>query len=292
MTRRAEDVLRNTPIIACEDTRRTGNLLALLGLDVEHPGRCAVHENDALPEGVDGAEPRGRASKRRLIACHDHNEASVADALVAELRAGTDVVLVSDAGTPLLSDPGFLLVRKARRAGIAVRPIPGPSAVQSLLSVCPIPCERYQFEGFLPAKGNKRKIRLRELLGQRVPCVLFEAPHRVVQLLTELDELAADRAVFVGREMTKKHESFYQGTAASIAAELERLDALRGEFALCVAGAEGVAATGVSDERLQRALGTLAEVVGPSKAAKVLGQLTGRPRSQLYDLVHRSDVTR
>ena len=262
ISRRAEEHLRRASLIACEDTRRTGNLLSLLGLDACEQG----------------------AGKRRLLACHEHNEAQVLASVLEVLGQGEDVVLVSDAGTPLLSDPGYLLVRAARDAGFAVRPVPGASAVQALLSVCPLPTERYRFDGFLPAKAGKRRARLTELLASSAASVVFEAPHRMRDTLLELAELDATRELFVGREMTKKHEAFYCGTAAEVLAALETADALRGEFAFCIAGSEGTVTTGLAEDRLRRALTTLAAELGPSRAAKVLGQLTGRPRSALYDL--------
>lgn len=251
-------------LIACEDTRRTGNLLQLAGAAV----------------GAEQASPRPR-----LLACHEHNEEEVAEYLLAQLAAGVDIALVSDAGTPLVSDPGFRLVRQAHARGIRVRPVPGASAVQALLSVCPLPAERFHFEGFLPARAGKRRSRLEQLLAGNDLAVLFEAPHRIIETLDEVADLAPERRVFLGREITKKYECFYHGTAAEVAAELTETDAVRGEFALCVEGGAGAAGGGFDEARLRRALATLGDLVGPSKAAKVLAQLTGRTRSELYALV-------
>lgn len=251
-------------LIACEDTRRTGNLLQLAGI-------TAADRADAV-------------TRRRLLACHEHNEEEVTGYLLEQLRGGVDVALVSDAGTPLVSDPGFRLVQQAHRNGIRVRPVPGASAVQALLSVCPLPAERFRFEGFLPHRAGKRRSRLEQLLATGELTVLFEAPHRIIEMLGELAELAPQRRVFLGREITKKYETFYLGTAAELQTRLTADDAVRGEFVLCVEGVADAASQGFDEARLRRALATLGNLVGPSKAAKVLAQLTGRARSELYDL--------
>lgn len=275
---RAAEVLAGVQLIACEDTRRTGNLLQLAGVD--------------LQLSPSTGEPAAEAVKRRLLACHEHNEEQVTPYLLDQLLAGIDVALVSDAGTPLVSDPGFRLVQQAHARGVSVRPIPGASAVQALLSVCPLPAERFRFEGFLPSRAGKRRSRLEQVLASSELVVFFEAPHRILATLNEVASLAPERQVFLGREITKKYEAFYQGTAAEVAAALEATDAVRGEFAFAVAGVAGMAASGVDEVRLRRALETLAVMVGPSKAAKVLAQLTGRPRSELYDLAPKGSAGR
>lgn len=288
LSRRAEEVLATVQLIACEDTRRTGNLLSLLDLDRSASQSSVMSASHLSSADSAGVADRAVVAGRRLLACHEHNEQQVAEQLLAQLAAGFDVALVSDAGTPLLSDPGFLLVRAAHQRGFPVRPIPGPSAVQALLSVCPLPTERYQFEGFLPARAGKRRARLEVLLAGGATTVLFEAPHRILDTLGAIAEQAPERAVFVGREMTKKFESYYSGTAHEVMLRLQTEDAVRGEFALCVAGVTGAVAGGADDGRLVRALRMLAAEVGPSKAAKILAQLTGRPRSALYDLARQA----
>ena len=248
LSRRAAEVLAGVQLIACEDTRRTGNLLQLAGV-------VAVPAADAAPS-------------RRLLACHEHNEEEVTAYLLEQLRTGVDVALVSDAGTPLVSDPGFRLVQQAHASGIRVRPIPGPSALQALLSVCPLPADRFRFEGFLPSRAGKRRSRLEQLLAGSELTVLFEAPHRIIETLREVAELAPQRRIFLGREITKKYESFYLGTAAEVAATLSAADTVRGEFVFCIEGGTGAAAGGFDEARLRRALATLGELVGPSKAAR------------------------
>ncbi|MGH8220646.1 MAG: 16S rRNA (cytidine(1402)-2'-O)-methyltransferase, partial [Steroidobacteraceae bacterium] len=219
---RARDSLARADLIAAEDTRRTRGLLQALGLS------------------------------RPLISLHEHNETRRAAELIERLEAGEVIALVSDAGTPLVSDPGAVLVRAAIAAGIEVRPIPGPSAVIAALAGAGLPSERFCFEGFLPARGAERRERLAALAGEERTLVLFEAPHRIADALVELaTTFGAERPAALARELTKAHETFYRGTLGELAARArEDTNMERGEITLVIAGAPARART--CDERLLR----------------------------------------
>jgi 16S rRNA (cytidine1402-2'-O)-methyltransferase len=252
---RAREVLSGADIIAAEDTRHTAGLLRQLGVS------------------------------RPLVSLHDHNEAARRDELIADiLQRGIRVAVVSDAGTPLVSDPGYLLVQAALAAGVPVQAIPGPSAVLVALAVCGLPVDRFCFEGFLPARGGARREKLRALLREPRTMVFFEAPHRIVETLEDLQkELGAERRACVARELTKAHESVYRGSVArllQIAAEDANFS--RGEITLVVAGAEGEALP--DDAFVTRALDLLAAELPPSRAAAVVAQLTGRRKAEVYAL--------
>jgi 16S rRNA (cytidine1402-2'-O)-methyltransferase len=178
ITLRAADVLRRVAIVAAEDTRRSRVLLAHIG-----------------------------ATPQRLLSFHDHNESARSGQLLALLQQGHDVALVSDAGTPLISDPGFELVRLVRSHGVRVVPIPGPSAVMAALSASSVPVDRFYFEGFLPARSEARRKRLAELVTLPVSVVFFEAARRVRATLAELAKIvSAQRQVLLAKELTKIHE--------------------------------------------------------------------------------------
>jgi 16S rRNA (cytidine1402-2'-O)-methyltransferase len=252
ITRRAASTLCATATIACEDTRRTRVLLDHLG---------------ARPE--------------RLISYHEHVEAQVAERLLGYLRAGEDVALVTDAGTPLLSDPGFELLRRAAEAGIRCVPLPGPSALMAALAVCPLPAaNRFCFAGFLPVKERAREVALTTCLAGTAATVVFEAPHRLAATLAALDALAPTRQLFVARELTKRYESFYRGTAAEIAAALRAGDAYRGEFVVVIAGASARPPAGDARQIVK----LLCDELPPARAAKVAAALTGESRQALYRL--------
>jgi len=266
ITERARSALIAATTIAAEDTRRCRKLLQLL---------------DIAPV--------------RLVPLHDHNEAEAAAGLIARLEAGEVIALVSDAGTPLISDPGHLLLRavwaaQASGADVRVLPLPGASAMLTALSACPLPLHMFSFGGFLPARAQSRQARLRELLVLPGAFVVFEAPHRMAAALTDLAALAPARRVFVARELTKMHESLLLGTADEVLAELRDSDALRGEFVLVIEGppesggalAQATSALGIDDRTL---LFALAEELPPAKAARVAARLTGRKRSELYALL-------
>jgi 16S rRNA (cytidine1402-2'-O)-methyltransferase len=258
VTARARETLGAVDVVAAEDTRHSGRLLASLGLE------------------------------RPLLSLHEHNEAARADELVAKLRAGQSVALVSDAGTPLVSDPGFRVVAAARAAGLRVVPIPGACAAIAALSVAGLPTDRFCFEGFLPAKGGPRRARLQLLSRETRTLVFYEAPHRIAETLADLaSAFGAERTAVLGRELTKLHESVYADALGALA-ERARTDAdmNRGEAVLVVAGAPEVAAdedeAGAIDVRAL--LGALLAELPVSRAVDVVVKATGRRRNRVYAL--------
>jgi 16S rRNA (cytidine1402-2'-O)-methyltransferase len=214
---RAEELLRAVSVIACEDTRRTARLLARHGIETP------------------------------TLSCHRFNERSRLEPILDRLRGGEDVALVSDGGSPGISDPGALLVRAALEAGLSVRPVPGPSAVTALLSVSGLPADRYAFDGFLPHRPGERRRRLRELRAEPRTLVLFESPHRILETLAEIRDIFGDRPLVLGRELTKQYETILHGRADEVARELG--GEVKGEITLVLAGA-GVddAAAGLEPE--------------------------------------------
>lgn len=209
ITLRALRVLGEVDLIACEDTRTSGVLLAHYNIDT----------------------PR--------TSYHDHNERRKAPQLIAQMQAGQDVALVTDAGSPGISDPGFYLVRECVRHGIAVEALPGPTAFVPALTASGLPCERFVFEGFLPVKKGRRK-RLDALAGEPRTMVFYEGPHRLAKTLAQFEEVfGPDRPAAVGRELTKKFEDIRRGTLAELRAHYEVQPKVRGEVVILVGGADG-----------------------------------------------------
>ncbi len=206
ITLRALRVLREVDLIAAEDTRHTRKLL----------DRYDIHTP--------------------LTSYHERNERTKAPVLVRRLEAGEDIALVSDAGTPTLSDPGYHLIRAAAENRLRVTPVPGVSAAAAALSVSGLATDRFVFQGFLPARRNRRREALRRLRDDDRTLVFYEAPHRVRESLADMNEMLGDRAAFIGRELTKMHEELLRGTLSQLATEL---DELRGEFVVVVAGRDG-----------------------------------------------------
>ena len=209
VSERALRVLREVDRIAAEDTRRTGKLLAHYGID------------------------------KPLTSYHDAAERRKAPQLVEELVSGKNLALVSDAGTPLISDPGYRLVRAALDAGISVVPIPGASALTALLSVAGFAVDRFVFEGFLPQREGRRRRRLEALRTEPRTIVLYESPHHIGRTLGEIEEILGDRAIVVGRELTKLFEEIQRGSVSSVRAAIAA-KAPRGEYTLVLAGAAAV----------------------------------------------------
>ena len=253
VTRRAVNVLGTVETIASEDTRRTSALLA--------------HLNIRRP---------------RLVSLRDDNEPRAAQRVFERLEAGEQVALVSDAGTPLVSDPGYRLVSLCRERGIPVSPVPGASAVTAALSVCPLPLGGYRFEGFLDAGPAARERELEAICESGQATLFFEAPHRMASTLGIIARLAPDRVLMVAREMTKKFESFHTGTADAILSELELQDSLRGEF-VCVL--EGVARQSGRELDERRLLKALARELPPARAARIMAEVCGGAKSDYYDRV-------
>lgn len=254
---RARDALAAADVVAAEDTRRSAQLLNALGL------------------------------RTPLISLHAHNERERTEELLGRLQSGAVVALVSDAGTPLLSDPGFELVRRAAAAGIEVRCVPGPTAIAAALSIAGLPTERFAFEGFLPSKPSERRARLAALAREVRTLVFFETPHRIAEALADaVVAFGAHRAAVVTRELTKVHESVYRGSLAELAVQAASDPQLsRGEITLVIAGApEERGEPAVSDEALERVLRAALVHLPASKAAAVAAAATGVPRERAYAL--------
>jgi 16S rRNA (cytidine1402-2'-O)-methyltransferase len=249
---RARDVLAKADVIAAEDTRHTLGLLSRIGVE------------------------------SRLIAYHEHNEAERVPALLAQLEQGQSVALVSDAGTPLISDPGWRLVSAAQAAGIAVIPVPGACAAIAALSVAGLPTDHFVFEGFLPRRDGARAQRLEELRLEHRTIVFYEAVHRVAETLAALRlKFGGDRRAALARELTKMHEQIATGTLAEIEARLDSSIPLLGEFVIVVGGA----ATAPPDEaEARRVYELLATELAPDKALKLAAAITGVARNALYRL--------
>jgi 16S rRNA (cytidine1402-2'-O)-methyltransferase len=250
---RALASLTAADLVLAEDTRRTGTLLAACGIS------------------------------RPLLSLHDHNESRRVAPLVARLRQGEVLAMVSDAGTPLLSDPGFALVRAAVAAGIEVRSIAGPSAITAALAVAGLPTERFVFEGFLPPRRSERQALLARLAQEPRTLVLFEAPHRIASTLQQLAAaFGGGRAAVIARELTKVHERVYRGTLAELVQHAAQdPDLARGEITLVVAGAPAAAAGDLA--LLARALPLLLKSLPPARAAAIAAQLSGVPRQRVYE---------
>jgi 16S rRNA (cytidine1402-2'-O)-methyltransferase len=244
---RCVEVLRSVDLVACEDTRTTRTLLA-------HYGIAA-----------------------RTVALHEHNERAAAQGLIAALRDGKSVALVSDAGTPGIADPGPLLVAEAHRAGIRVSPVPGPSAAAAAFSAAGFAAPGYRFAGFLPASGGARRKAI-EALDGALPVVLFEAPHRIARTLAELAEkLGPAREIALARELSKKFEEVARLTLGEAESWLKAPHRLQGEFVIVLSAGEAPQPLDAD-----RVLDVLLESLAPSEAAKTAARITGRPKGELY----------
>jgi len=254
LTPRARQVLASADVIAAEDTRHTRGLLSRIGVEA------------------------------RLIAYHEHNERERVAELLERLASGANVALVSDAGTPLISDPGWRLVRAAREQGVDVVPVPGPSAAIAALCASGLPTDRFVFEGFLPRAEGARASRLRELNSERRTLVFYESVHRLADTLAALVEhFGADREAVLARELTKVHEQFRSGTLADLAASLGADVPLLGEFVIVVAGNPSDASP--DEARAREIYDTLAAELEPAKALQLTSTLTGISRNALYKLL-------
>src|SRR5262249_22579383 len=223
-----------------------------------------------------------------LLSLHEHNESQRVPALLARLAQGERVALVSDAGTPLLSDPGYELVRAAAAAGYEVSAIPGPSAITAALALAGLPTDRFCFEGFLPARARERRAALGALAHETRTLVFFEAPHRIAATIADMAAvLGAERAAVVARELTKAHESIYRGTLGQLAARAATEENFaRGELTLVVRGA-AAGAVGVDESLLRRAVEVLSKELPPARVAAIAAQLSGATRAAAYALVRR-----
>jgi len=249
---RAIETLRAVGVILAEDTRHSRPLLLHHGIDTP------------------------------LLALHEHNERDAVAAIVRRLSAGESVALISDAGTPLISDPGFRLVRAARAEGIRCSPVPGACAAIAALSVAGLPSDRFVFEGFLPAKAAARRSRLQELAGDGRTVIFYESSHRVAESLADMrDIFGGDREAVLARELTKMFETVLgeplQDLAAKVVADP---DQQRGEHVILVAGRGEEADAKLAEG--QRVFAILREELPPAKAAKLAAAISGAPRKLLY----------
>jgi 16S rRNA (cytidine1402-2'-O)-methyltransferase len=249
---RALETLRTVDAVCAEDTRHTRQLLAHFGLE------------------------------RPLIALHQHNEEQQAGQLVARMQAGDSLALVSDAGTPLVSDPGYRLVRAARAAGLGVSPVPGACAAIAALSVAGLASDRFVFEGFLPVRAGGRRERLAQLAAESRTLIFYESAHRIEEALDDLVAVfGAERPAVLARELTKLFETVLDGglgeLRAAVAADPNQR---RGEFVLVVEGAADDADARIAEGR--RLYAKLGEYLKPSQAAKLAAELSGAPRKALY----------
>ncbi|MEZ5460763.1 16S rRNA (cytidine(1402)-2'-O)-methyltransferase [Dokdonella sp.] len=250
---RAESILCRVSLIAAEDTRHTGALLARIG------------------------------SRAPTIALHEHNEREQVYRIIEAVQGGAEVALVSDAGTPLISDPGFRLVRAAREARVPVSPVPGPCAAIAALSVAGLPSDRFVFEGFLVAKASARRERLQQLVAETRTLIFHESSHRIVEMLKDAQSILGDeRQVVVARELTKVFETVLSGSLPEVIEQIEAdSNQQRGEFVVMLAGASGEQADATLVEG-RRVFALLSEEMAPARAARMAAAITGAPRKLLY----------
>ncbi len=255
MSARAIAVLQQVDLIAAEDTRHSGPLLQHFGITTS------------------------------CIACHDHNEREIAAGLVARIAAGESIALISDAGTPLISDPGYHLVRTAREAGVAVVPVPGASAVIAALSVSGLPSDRFSFEGFLPAKSSARRQRLQTLVDESGTLIFYESTHRIEESLADMAAVfGPERYVVIAREITKRFETVHGDTLVNLIAWIAAdANQCKGEFVVLVHGAEKPETSEI-DAEAERILKLLLEELPVKQAAALAAKITGAKKNALYQL--------
>lgn len=249
---RALRILKEVDLIAAEDTRHTRNLLT----------HYDIHT--------------------ALTSYHEHNEKTQAAKLVEKLRRGENIALVSDAGTPAISDPGYRLVVEALRSGVSIIPLPGPSAVATVLSASGLPTDRFVFEGFLPAKKQERETRLQSLRAESRTVVFYEAPHRLQESLVDMLHLLGDREIVVAREVSKIHEEYLRGTIGEVIAQLGERE-VKGEITVVVRGSSGESR--VSEEELKAEIRRLVDDgVGAKQISELLGTRYRLAKREVYQL--------
>tara|TARA_Y100000815_G_scaffold212421_1_gene197176 strand:+ start:1245 stop:2102 length:858 start_codon:yes stop_codon:yes gene_type:complete len=260
LTPRALQVLREVSLIAAEDTRHSARLMQHFGINTP------------------------------MTACHDHNERDKGQRLVERLLAGESLALISDAGTPLISDPGYHLVRQAREAGIRVSPVPGACALIAALSAAGMPSDRFAFEGFLPAKAHGRQQRLQALQGEQRTWLVYEAPHRLLECLQDMQKvLGGERRVLLARELTKTFETLHAAPLAELVAWVAGdSDQQRGECVLVVEGAPEPEADEISAQALH-ILDLLLAELPVKRAARLAAEITGARKNQLYQIALERD---
>ncbi len=253
ISERAIEILKQVDLIAAEDTRHSKTLLERFGI------------------------------KSKICAYHEHNEEKVTQQLVQQMLDGESIALISDAGTPLINDPGYKLVVAAHDNNIKVVPIPGPSAIITALSVSGLPTNKFTFEGYLPAKSEARKKYLQGLMSESRTLVFYEAPHRIVESLKIMQEIfGAERRVTIARELTKQFEQIVRDKLSGINEKLESGEIkIKGEFVVVVEGAQE---TSVSDAEALRINQILSEKCSPKDAAGLTAKITGKKKNEVYQL--------
>ena len=254
LSERARSTLTEVDLIAAEDTRHTARMLTHLGVRTE------------------------------LISCHEHNETERAGQITGKLQDGLNVALVSDAGTPLMSDPGYRLVKAVADAGLPVVPVPGACAAIAALSVAGLPSDQFRFVGFLPSAAKARQAKLQALAGSSDSLLFYVSVHKLDATLGDMiTEFGADRPAVLGREITKLYETFYRGDLAAVREQVAAdPGGGKGELTLVVAGCGDIAAAG--DEEVRRVLTVLLEELPASQAAALAAKLTGRRKREVYEL--------
>ncbi|WP_417658713.1 16S rRNA (cytidine(1402)-2'-O)-methyltransferase [Pseudidiomarina sp.] len=262
ITERALNVLRDCDAIAAEDTRHSGQLLQHLGI------------------------------RKEMFALHEHNERQRASQVIERLQNGENIALISDAGTPLISDPGYVLVQQCRAAGVAVTALPGACAFVTALSGAGLPTDRFTFEGFLPAKPQQRRKRLQELAGETRTLVFYESPHRIADTLADMvSEIGPDRRLVMARELTKQFETYLSGSVAEVQQRvIEDSNQQRGEIVLILGGAEEQAADDVNPAAM-KTLNLLRKELPLKKAAALAAEIHGARKNTLYQLALEQDNT-
>ncbi len=255
MTYRAVETLKSADRIACEDTRQTRKLLDHFGITA-HP-----------------------------VSYHEHNEAERSAELLDLLEQGASVALVSDAGTPLISDPGYRLVRGAVERGVTVVPVPGVSAVVAALSASGLPSDAFRFCGFFPRKQGERLRLLESLAGEEATLAFYEAPHRIVEMLRDVEAALGDPPVVVARELTKMHEEFLRGRASEVRQALEARPAVKGEITVLIGKSERKAALEESVEDAVRRME--AQGMARMDAIKAAARERGLPKREVYKLFEK-----
>ena len=254
LTLRALRILKEVDQIACEDTRHTGKLLHHFGIS------------------------------KPLVSCHEFNEDRRSGELLEVLCGGQSIALVSDAGTPLISDPGYRLVKVALESGIPVVPVPGVSAVTAALAASGLPTDSFRFLGFLPQKKHQRRTLLASLAEESATLVFFEAPHRILHTLQDLQDLLAHRPIVLARELTKVHEEFLRGTAGELLRLLDQRDQIKGEFTLLIG--KGSTPAVEQETSVEEAVGNyIRQGLSRMDAIKKVAKERGLPKRQVYDAV-------
>ena len=253
ITLRALRVLKDVDLIAAEDTRHTQQLLTHYGI------------------------------KTSLTSYHEHNERAKAQTLVERIKNGANIAVVSDAGTPAISDPGFRLVVEAIRAGVEIVPLPGASALVTVLSASGLPTDRFLFEGFLPAKKSARAAKLQGLREVSATMVFYEAPHRLGETLSAVQQILGDRQIVVAREVSKIHEEFLRGSVSEVIERLADRE-VKGEITIVIRGSAGGAQ--ISQQQLKAEIGQLSRAgTGVKEIAEMLGDRYGLSKREVYRLV-------